>query len=409
MNLLTINSYDCSALAGGGVNQVTVTLFRYFTHHCNIRCFLGYFECIAPKFKQLQEVVNSIHLNRKIDKEKFSHFLIENKIDIIQINYLKKENICAMPQIYEVAHQLDIKVIYAFHMEPLFQIGVYAPREMVWYSIRYNVRILETLKFRLYTIFKRELDPIISRFLRKKYKEAYDSCDKIVTLSKNYIQPYKDIAGITESNKFIAIGNESRYERYLTKEEINNKQNIVLVLARFSEDTKRLSISMRCWRRLEKEELFPDWKLQMVGDGKDMNFYKYLASKWKLKRVEFTGLQDPYEYGKRASLLLMASGTEGWPMVLMEATQLGLPVIVMNSYGAVYDIITDGYNGTIIENNNIDAYYQAMVDLMKDKQKRLEYACNAVESSKRFEVSNVAEQWIALFNELSRNKCYKID
>lgn len=400
MNLLTINSYDCSAQAGGGVNQVTVALNRYFAKHCNIHCFLGFFEHIKSEFPRLPEIEDAIQLNRNIDKQALSEFLTKNKIDIIQINYLKKENVGAMPQIYDVAKKQNVKVIYAFHMCPLFQVGVHAPREQVWYSISHNERIIETLKFRFYTIFKGVLDPIVALLLRKQYKEAYDSCDKIVTLSPSYIEPYKKIAGIKESDKFTAIGNELRYEQYPTEEDIKNKQPIVLALARFQEETKRLSISMRCWKRLEKEGLFPNWKLQMVGDGKDMQFYKYLADKWKLKRIEFTGLQDPYEYCKKASLLLMASGTEGWPMVLMEATQLGLPAVVMDSYGAVHDIITDGYNGHIVKNNDTEAFYKAMIDLMQDDERRLTLSRNAVESSKRFETSKVVEKWMALFNEL---------
>ncbi|MCQ2182439.1 MAG: glycosyltransferase [Bacteroidales bacterium] len=405
MNLLTINSYDCSAQTGGGVNQVTVALTRYFTLHCNIRCFLGFFETIPSGFEPLPEIQDRIHLNRNIDRPEFEDFLRRNGINLIQVNFLKKENICAMPQIYSIAHDMGIKVIYGFHMSPLFQVSMYASREQVWYSITHNDRIAETLKFRFYTVFKPVLDPLAARVLGKSYRRRYDSCDKIVTLSSHYFKPYMDIAGIDSPDKFTAIGNALRYKDYPSEKDISDKEHTVLALARFSEEAKRLSINLRCWRRLEKEGLFPDWKLQMVGDGKDMQFYKWLVRKWNLKRVEFTGLQDPYEYCRRASFLMMASGTEGWPMVLMEAIQMGLPVVVMDAFGSVHDIIDDGFNGTIVRNNDLDTFYKSMLELMGDSERRLEYSRNAVESSKRFEIEKISEKWLAVFNELCGEKC----
>ena len=50
---------------------------------------------------------------------------------------------------------------------------------------------------------------------------------------------------------------------------------------------------------------YADWKLQLVGDGRDKAFYHYLVKKWNLQRVEFAGQQNPQEYYRRASLFLM--------------------------------------------------------------------------------------------------------
>ena len=88
----------------------------------------------------------------------------------------------------------------------------------------------------------------------------------------------------------------------------------------------------------------------------------------------------------------------------MEASQMGLPMIAMNSFGAVYDIIEEGYNGKIVPNGDLDAFYKALVELMSDDIKRHEMAYNAVESSKRFETAKVAKQWEQLFDELMRDK-----
>ena len=402
MNLLTINTSDCSADISGGVNQVTVALTRYFTHQLGIACYIGFFQELPSGKCRLPEIKDGILLNRQLDEEAFEHFLLRNKIDIVQVNYLRKEKIYVMRDIYRVAHRNGVKVIHAFHMAPLFQAGVYASWDKVWYSICHRERVWENFKFCMYDTFKSALNPIIMHILRPTYRMQWESCDKLVTLSPRYIQPFMQIAGVDDASKFTAIGNELRYNIYLTEQELEQKEKIVLVLQRMSEDTKRVSLSLRAWRRIEQSGRFLDWRMQVVGDGKDEMYYRHLLCKWKLKRAECTGRQEPLEYMKKASLFLIASATEGWPMVLMEASQMGLPMIAMDSYGAVHDIISEDYNGKIVANGDIGAFYKAMVELMEDDTKRMQMARNAVESSKRFEVAKVAAKWQALFDELMR-------
>ena len=136
--------------------------------------------------------------------------------------------------------------------------------------------------------------------------------------------------------------------------------------------------------------------------GKDAAYLRDLAQKLRLKRIEFTGHQNPYEYAKKASIFVLASATEGWPMVLAEALQMGCPAVAMNAYGAVYDVVKEGYNGHIVESGDLDAYYKAIIDFMSNDTKRLEMARNAVESSKQYEVSHVVKKWLALFDEIQK-------
>lgn len=404
MNLMTINTANCSEDISGGVNQVTVLLSKYFTHNMGISCYLGYFNEIPNNCRPLPEIKDRIRLHRQLDENAFEQFLLRNKIDIVQVNFLQKANVYVMRDIYRIAHRNHIKVIHAFHMSPAFQIGVYASWDKVLYSIRHHERVWENIRFWLFDMFRGVLTPVIKLYLRPTYRMQWESCDKLVTLSSRLIQPFMQIAGIKSSDKFTAIGNELRSEIYPTPEEMEEKQKIVVSLQRMSEDTKRISFSLRAWRRIEESGRFPDWHLQIIGDGKDEDYYRYLVDKWHLQRVECLGRQEPLGYMKKASLFLIASATEGWPMVLMEASQMGLPMIAMDSFGAVHDIITDGYNGKIVPNRDHEAYYNALLELMSNDNKRREMANNAVESSKRFEIAKVCAQWQALFNELMRDK-----
>jgi hypothetical protein len=56
-----------------------------------------------------------------------------------------------------------------------------------------------------------------------------------------------------------------------------------------------------------------------------------------------------------------------------------------------------------VPDGDMDAYYKALIDLMGNDDKRLEMSFNAMESSKRFEISKVAAKWLALFEELQKS------
>ena len=71
MNRLTINSFNCSAQAMGGVNQTTATLTTYFTHQCGINCYLGFFEDMSSEFEPLPEFKGRILLKRQFDEQAF--------------------------------------------------------------------------------------------------------------------------------------------------------------------------------------------------------------------------------------------------------------------------------------------------------------------------------------------------
>lgn len=403
MNLLTINSFDCSAQASGGVNQTTVALTTYFTQQCGINCYLGFFEEMPQKFEPLPFFKGRILLNRHFDKEAFADFLKKNRIDIVQVNFLKKHNLVVMPQLYETAHQCGAKVIYAFHMCPGFQLHTYGSYERTKYGWLHHDNALAETKKWILTATQKFWKPIGRCLLRRKYRMPYECCDRVVVLSKCYFEPYLYYAGLKHRDKMTAICNSLRFDQFAKKEDISAKEKTVIVVARFDEDTKRLSMALRAWKEIENDTCLKEWKLQLVGDGRDMLFYRYLVDKWQLRRVEFTGQQAPMEYYRKASVFLMTSTAEGWGMVLTEAQQLGVPVIAMDSFGALHDIIEDGVNGRIVPNNDLKAFSFAMRDVMKDDGLRLEMSEASVNLSKRFIMGNVLQQWQQLFNELQDN------
>lgn len=402
MNILYINSFNCSPEAGG-VNRIVYVLSRHFMETQKYKCFIGFYE-YQPKEKPIADFDGSIKLSRNFNHQEFETFLLDNAIDVVQINFLKKENLCTIPYIYQIAHRHQIKVLYCLHVCPGFETVTYGSWERVVYSFSHKEAPLQELRRWLITITKPIVRPVSNLIIRNKYKIPYLSCDKVVLLSSNYIQSYMDIIGTKDSRKFEAIGNALTFKEYASEADIISKQKQVLVVARFDEFSKRVSLSLKVWKKIEKDERFSDWTLTLVGAGEAIGFYQYLVQKWNLKRVTFTGHQNPMEYYRTASIFLMTSSAEGWPMTLMEASQMGVPTVAFDSFGSLYDIIEDGRTGRIVPNNNLTAFQAALTGLMLDDDLRRQMSFNAVEKSREFEIDKIIEKWEEFFREVLDKK-----
>ena len=102
---------------------------------------------------------------------------------------------------------------------------------------------------------------------------------------------------------------------------------------------------LQTWALLEQR--YPDWRLTIVGDGPDRVNLENQVFESQLENVSFEGFQNPRGYYERASILLLTSEFEGFPLVLPECMSFGVVPAVYGSYSAVYDIVEDGKNGLI--------------------------------------------------------------
>ena len=84
---------------------------------------------------------------------------------------------------------------------------------------------------------------------------------------------------------------------------------------------------------------------------------------------------------------------QGFTMHLLRA-------ISYNSFAAATDLIMDGNNGILVENNNRHIFVEKLRNLMLNDQLRQEMSMQCVESSHRFSVENVATLWNNLLQSL---------
>lgn len=92
--------------------------------------------------------------------------------------------------------------------------------------------------------------------------------------------------------------------------------------------------------------------------------------------VTFHGFQSSLlDFYKSASVLVLPSRHEGFPVVVMEANAMGVPVICYDVIGC-RDAVKHGVNGYLVEPSSVDAikYIIAKNEYFKIKQSSLDYA-----------------------------------
>jgi glycosyltransferase involved in cell wall biosynthesis len=265
-----------------------------------------------------------------------------------------------------------------------------------------NHPIIRTLKQRIfYTIFKTN-DVYIRMFRAKnRLRDKFKYSDRLVMLSNTFTADCKQLFN-KNNDKIRTIPNPLTFNEFISQENILKKQKELLYVGRIDEN-KRLHYIIKAWKELQIKEKCTDWKLTIVGDGSELENVKEYAKQIDCINVYFAGYQNPIDYYKRASVLVMTSANEGFPMVLVEAQQNGCVPVVMDSFQALHDIIQDDTNGLIVKNDDIDDLVLKLAELMSDDEHRLKLALKGLETCKVFSIDTVIQQWEALFKELSND------
>lgn len=140
---------------------------------------------------------------------------------------------------------------------------------------------------------------------------------------------------------------------------------------------------------------FPDWQLHIYGKG--LLHDKLQDQIDRLDVAEHVKLQGyTLEFDRvlsESSFYAMASYTEGFPMVLLEAMSHGLPLVSFDCPRGPAEIIRDGVNGRLVDDGDLPAYTDALRQVIGDDALRHEMGDAAYDDAEQYEVERVAQGW----------------
>jgi glycosyltransferase involved in cell wall biosynthesis len=160
---------------------------------------------------------------------------------------------------------------------------------------------------------------------------------------------------------------------------------------------KRADLLIDIWKQLYQQ--FPDWHLDVVGEGALRKVLEQKAKEEGIERIIFHGQQDPRPFYEKAKFFCMTSAFEGYGMVLAEAQAYGVVPIAFDAFSVLSEIVSDKENGVMIPPFEVDEYARQLGLLMNDENRRKSMAKNGRRSITKFNPQVIAAQWIKLFNE----------
>jgi N-acetylglucosaminyldiphosphoundecaprenol N-acetyl-beta-D-mannosaminyltransferase len=145
---------------------------------------------------------------------------------------------------------------------------------------------------------------------------------------------------------------------------------------------------------------FPDWKLNIIGDGEERDKIISRINKYGLSdNVIMHGFLPSEKVGKilsDSSIYAMTSYTESFGIVLLEAFSYGVPCVAFDSAEGACEIITNNWDGYLIKNRDIDDMAKRICLMIQNYGRRYVMGQNAIDKANKYSLDEVRDKWIEI-------------
>jgi len=274
---------------------------------------------------------------------------------------------------YDIVHFHEFELSF-----PFFMLLIRKPKILHLHGINYN-------------FLKKHH---ISRFLLKHLANIYISISKQMTKELTAL-------GISKS-KIIYVPNSINTNFF--KPGSRKVENLILYVGRISE-LKGLHILIKALEHLEENVQLviigpPDW---------NTNYYKNLLKliekensrgKNEIKCLGAMEQNEILKWYQKASLLVLPSFAEGFPVTILEALSCETPVIA-TPVGGIPEIIQNYKTGILVPTGNSAVLAKAIDYLLKNRDVRLKMACEGRKLvERRYSLENACKTLISIYKQL---------
>lgn len=388
MNILFLHTVAINKFSGG-ISRMTSVLSDGFK-----KKDIGIFYLSLNKSDEFEENQFFLPLpqspNSELNRNYIVKFVTEKKIDVI-INQSTSNS--DLTDLSYCTKPYGVKIISVIHNSLLTPLKNFVELNRNRISDLGFSFILPIIKNRFFTFLLKNL---YKYKYGRHYKVLLKESDRVLVVSDKNIDEFLSVVNLKKSNKVVAISNSFSLPEY--KFIKNDKIKEILWVGTPDFSIKRIDLALRIWALIEVSHL--DWSLTILGDSPSLQKAKDLANQLNLSAVNFIGRQNPNEYYKRASMLIMTSTTESFGLVLVEAMHFGVVPFVFDSFPASKDIIKNEKSGFLIKSFDINLYAKKIIELIEDSSKRYIISQNSITKSKDFNLDVIIKQWINLLNSL---------
>ena len=257
----------------------------------------------------------------------------------------------------------------------------------------FNVQNISNRKKNLYVMFERLLDRLTDKYIA------------ISEFEKNQALHYH----ICTSEKIKVIRNGLEISKYQHRKERTRKElgipedSVVIGMVGRLTIGKSPDVFVKMASILKKK--IPKSFFVIVGDGENKEKVKLLINKLKMSdSFLITGwIDNAYDYEKVFDIAVLLTRWEGFGLAVAEYMICRKP-IVSTRIGGIMDIVTDGFNGLLINEIDERSAASAVFKLYNDESLANKLANNAYNFAlKELNITRTAAEHYSLFKSLQNH------
>lgn len=204
---------------------------------------------------------------------------------------------------------------------------------------------------------------------KNKISESLNKCDKIIVLSESWKNKVKNM-----TNSEIVVVNNSIESK---KENLYNiKSKNIIFIGRIEKDKGIFD-----FLEMAKEVSANNKNIDFIicGDGnldEVSSKIKAYNLEDRVKTLGWISKNQIEEQLKKSMIFTLPSYKEAMPMSILEAMNLGVPIISTN-VGSIPEVIEDNINGKLFTPGNIKGFIKNVEDMISNENQRKEYSENS--------------------------------
>lgn len=233
--------------------------------------------------------------------------------------------------------------------------------------------------------------------LRRHIARGYRRLDAVSALTERDAAAYRDLLG--DSTRVVRMPNAAP----LTDLRSRGTAKVVVTAGRLVRQ-KGFDLLVDAWVPVAAQH--PDWELHVYGAGPERDALADQVRRLGLTgRVQLRGYtEDLLARMADASAYVLSSRSEGFPLVLLEAMAVGLPVVSFDCRNGPADLVRHGTDGLLVPDRDVPALADAVHRLLADPALRSRLGRAAVERAHEHDLHAICARWEELFAELLEEK-----
>ena len=230
----------------------------------------------------------------------------------------------------------------------------------------------------------------IARFDMYRLKRAVSRFDVLIALTEDDANCWKPFV------KTEVIPNYYSYHSVCSADVIVEKKRVISV-GRLDYQ-KGQDLLLQAWAIVEAKH--PDWQLDILGDGEELDSLNFLVSALHLQNVVIhPSTKDVYSEYSQSDFLVCSSRWESFGLIIIEAMSCGIPVVSFDCDNGPRNIITDGEDGLLAKNGSIVDLADKINQMIENSSERRQMGVHALRNVERFKEEVVFKQYLELYRQ----------